>query len=122
MHRDMPYPWLAAKENAYNDVSHDIVLHHGVSAFANRARAKPVAMKLQDMTPVGYTVRWVCWCADKTAACKAPKAQCVFGKCSTQQGVDRAMLDALHTQVGSCSGRCLWVRVCRAGTRCQASF
>lgn len=56
----MPYPWLAAKENAYNDVSHDTVLHHGVSAFADRARAKPVAMKLQDMTPVGYTVRCGC--------------------------------------------------------------
>jgi hypothetical protein len=32
---DLPYPWLAAKENAYNDCSHDTVLHHGVSAFAN---------------------------------------------------------------------------------------
>jgi len=57
--RDMPYPWLAAKENAYNDVSHDTVLHHGVSAFTNRAGAKPIDMRLTEMTPVGYTVRWV---------------------------------------------------------------
>jgi phenylpropionate dioxygenase-like ring-hydroxylating dioxygenase large terminal subunit len=56
--RDMPYPWLAAKENAYNDISHDQVLHHGVSAFANRAAAKPIPMKLNEMTPGGYTVRW----------------------------------------------------------------
>lgn len=57
-HRDMPYPWLAAKENAYNDPSHDAVLHHGVSAFANRARAQPISMKLAEMTPVGYKIRW----------------------------------------------------------------
>ena len=55
----MPYPWLAAKENAYNDISHDQVLHHGVSAFANRAGAKPIPMKLKEITPVGYKVGWV---------------------------------------------------------------
>jgi hypothetical protein len=53
----MPYPWLAAKENAYNDCSHDTVLHHGVSSFANRARAAPIPMRVAKMTPHGYTVR-----------------------------------------------------------------
>jgi hypothetical protein len=57
----MPYSWLAAKENAYNDISHDLVLHHGISAFANRTAAKPVPLALKEMTPVGYTVRWVQW-------------------------------------------------------------
>lgn len=61
----MPYPWLAAKENAYNDISHDQVLHHGVSAFANRAGAKPIAMRLSEMTPVGYKVRYF----EKKAGC-----------------------------------------------------
>jgi hypothetical protein len=55
----MPYPYLAAKENAYNDCSHDSVLHHGVSAFANRANAKPISMRLTEVTPNGYKVRCV---------------------------------------------------------------
>jgi hypothetical protein len=54
----MPYPWLAAKENTFNDVSHDQVLHHGVGS-TDRAQAKPIHMKLTEITPVGYTVRCV---------------------------------------------------------------
>uniref|UniRef100_A0A383V820 Rieske domain-containing protein n=1 Tax=Tetradesmus obliquus TaxID=3088 RepID=A0A383V820_TETOB len=53
--RDLPTPWLAVKENADNDASHDTVLHHG-AGFSNRQYAKPLAMQLQEMTPTGYTV------------------------------------------------------------------
>lgn len=55
--RDLPVCWLAAKENAFNDCSHDIVLHHGSSPFATRDNAKPIDMRLVDMNASGYTVR-----------------------------------------------------------------
>ncbi|KAF6251516.1 hypothetical protein COO60DRAFT_608956 [Scenedesmus sp. NREL 46B-D3] len=53
--RDLPTTYLAVKENAFNDASHDTVLHHG-AGFSSREHAKPIAMQLKEMTPVGYTV------------------------------------------------------------------
>eukprot|EP00775_Hariotina_reticulata_P012888 gene12888-13014_t len=55
--RDLPVTYLAAKENAFNDPGHDIVLHHGSSPMANRANAKPLDMELVAMDSTGYTVR-----------------------------------------------------------------
>ncbi len=55
--RDLPVAWLAAKENAYNDCSHDTVLHSGVVPGLHRSNAQPMQMRVEEMTSTGYVVR-----------------------------------------------------------------
>lgn len=60
--RDLPVAWLAAKENAYNDCSHDTVLHSGVVPGLQRSNAQPLQTRVVAMTPTGYVVRCVFGC------------------------------------------------------------
>jgi len=53
--RDFPVSYLAAKENSFNDPSHDTVLHHGVSSL-DRKYAAPIEVTEANLTPEGYTV------------------------------------------------------------------
>ena len=57
--RDLPVSYIAAKENAFNDPSHDMVLHHGAGSFANRTKATPLGARITSMDEAGYTIRWV---------------------------------------------------------------
>jgi hypothetical protein len=57
--RDIPVSWFAARENAFNDPSHEIVLHHGAGPFLDRGKAQPRTVKRTAMHGTGYTIRWV---------------------------------------------------------------
>ncbi len=47
---------MTLQENAFNDPSHDTVLHHGAGPMLMREKAGECRATLQEMTEAGYSI------------------------------------------------------------------